>query len=60
MRRFAFAALVATALVAPVQAQDMMSAQDFVNMAASGDMFEIQSSELALERASAQPVKDFA
>ena len=34
--------------------------QDFVNMAASSGMFEVQSSELALERAGSDEVKDFA
>lgn len=37
-----------------------MSAQDFVNEAASGGMFEVQSSELALERAQGDEVKAFA
>lgn len=40
-------------------AQDM-SAQDFVNEAASGGLFEVQSSQLALERAQADAVKTFA
>ncbi len=60
MRRLAFAAFVATAFIAPVQAQDMMSAQDFVTMAASSDMFEIQSSQLAMENGSSDSVKQFA
>ncbi len=60
MRRFAFAALVATAFVAPVQAQDMMSAQDFVTMAASSDMFEIQSSQLALQASQNPAVQSYA
>lgn len=34
--------------------------QDFVNQAASSGMFEVRSSELALERASSTEVKDFA
>lgn len=34
--------------------------QDFVNQAASSGMFEVQSSELALERAGSDEVKDFA
>src|SRR3712207_3257930 len=59
MRRFAFAAFIAAVLAGPAAAQQM-SAQDFVNMAASSDMFEIQSSQRALEQAQAQNVKDFA
>lgn len=35
-------------------------AEEFVTMAASGNMFEIQSSELAVNQAEAQEVKDFA
>lgn len=34
--------------------------QDFVNQAASSGMFEVQSSELALERGTGAAVKDFA
>lgn len=37
-----------------------MSAQDFAATAASSDMFEIQSSELALEKAQSDQVKEFA
>jgi putative membrane protein len=59
MRRFAFAAFMATALAGPAFAQQM-SAQDFVNMAAVGGMFEVQSSELALTKSQDQAVKDFA
>jgi putative membrane protein len=59
MRRFAFAAFIATALAGPAFAQQM-SAQDFVNMAASSDMFEIQSSQLAVEQGQTDNVKEFA
>ena len=37
-----------------------LSAQEFVTMAASSDMFEIQSSQLALENAKNEDVKQFA
>ncbi len=59
MRRFAFAAFIATALAGPAFAQQM-SAQDFVNMAAVGGMFEVQSSQLALNKTQDNRVRDFA
>src|SRR5215213_4422114 len=59
MRRFVFAAFIATALAGSAFAQQM-SAQDFVNMAAVGGMFEVQSSQVALEKGQEQAVKDFA
>lgn len=37
-----------------------MAPQDFVDKAASGGMFEVQSSELAMDRSQNQSVKDFA
>lgn len=37
-----------------------INAQDFASAAASSDMFEIQSSELALQKAQSAEVKDFA
>jgi putative membrane protein len=37
-----------------------MSAQDFATMAASSDMLEIRSSELALQKSQTAAVKDFA
>ena len=37
-----------------------LSAQEFVTMAASSDMFEIQSSQLALEKAQDDDLKEFA
>jgi putative membrane protein len=37
-----------------------MSAQDFATMAASSDLFEIQSSEMALQKAESAEVKEFA
>jgi putative membrane protein len=40
-------------------AQDM-TAQEFVNQAASGGLFEVQSSELALERSQSSEVQEFA
>ena len=40
-------------------AQDM-TAQEFVNQAASGGLFEVQSSELALERSQSTEVQEFA
>jgi putative membrane protein len=53
-------AVAAIAFVAPAVAQDAMSAQSYVAMAASSDMFEIQSSQLALEKAQSADVKQFA
>ena len=37
-----------------------LSAQEFVTMAASSDMFEIQSSQLAMQNAKDADVKEFA
>ena len=37
-----------------------MTAQDFVNQAASGGLFEVQSSELALQRSQNADVQQFA
>ena len=37
-----------------------MTAQDFVNQAASGGLFEVQSSELALQRSQDAKVQEFA
>jgi putative membrane protein len=64
---------ICMALVAPAMAQSPTertgvnsligispSTQDFVTEAASGDMFEIQSSQIALQKTSDQAVKDFA
>jgi putative membrane protein len=51
------ALLVGSAGIAFAQA---MSAQDFVDQAASGGMFEVQSSELALERSQNADVQAFA
>lgn len=42
------------------QAQPDQSTRDFVNKAAIGDMYEIQSSRLAVERSTVEPVKQFA
>lgn len=52
-----FAAFSATAQDA---ASEPMTAQQFADAAASSNMFEIQSSELALERATAAQVQEFA
>ena len=52
------AAATAMALAVPAFAAD--SAQDFVDKAAVGGMFEVQTSKIAQEKASDQSVKDFA
>lgn len=44
----------------PALAQEAADAQHFVNMATSSNMFEIQSSELALKKAQTEPAKAFA
>lgn len=59
MRMLVHAAAFTLAAAGLAAAQDM-SAQDFVSEAASGGMFEVQSSELALERAQGDEVKAFA
>lgn len=71
MKRHLLFATVAFSLLTPMAlAQDAdtqmteqmanLSAQEFVTMAASSDMFEIQSSQLALEKAQSDDVKEFA
>lgn len=73
MKRSLLAAVAAVALLAPVTlatAQDsnqsgamtmqVSSAEEFMMMAAMSDMFEIESSELALENAQSEDVKEFA
>jgi putative membrane protein len=71
MKRHLLLASVAFSLLSPIAvAQDAnsqlteqfanLSAQEFVAMAASSDMFEIQSSQLALENARSDEVKEFA
>ena len=59
MRTFILAAAFSMAGAGLAFAQ-AMSAQDFVNEAASGGMFEVQSSQLALERGQGDEVKAFA
>lgn len=53
------AAASVLAFALPALAQPM-SAEDFAAMAASSDLFEIQSSELAKEKGEADAVKEFA
>jgi len=63
MKRTLFFAAAAVALfTGPVAIAQMAPppAQEFVTMAASSDMFEIQSSTAALERAESAEVKQFA
>ncbi len=55
----AAAAALMIAVAAPALAQQM-TAQDFVAEAASSDMFEIRSSEFALDRAQSEEVRAFA
>jgi len=55
------ATTIAFALVATMAvAQDRMSPQDFATMAASSDMFEIESSQLALQKSQSDDLKQFA
>jgi len=56
----AFAAAVVLCSVGHTVKADEMSSQDFANKAASSDMFEIQSSELALQKSQNADVKEFA
>jgi len=58
MKKFLIAAAFALASL-PASAQDM-TAQQFVMMAAQSDMFEIESSQLALTKAENAEVKEFA
>lgn len=62
MSRTLFLSAVASAaiLAAPVVAQTPASTQDFLNKAAPSNQFEIESSELALERADDDDVRAFA
>lgn len=59
MKHMLLAAAFGLAGLGQAFAQDM-SPQDFVNEAASGGMFEVQSSQLALERSQNADVKAFA
>lgn len=53
--------LATVLLAAPTLAQDNPTdPQQFVNMATSSNMFEIESSKLALEKAETAPAKEFA
>src|SRR5690349_2649834 len=63
MRTVVAASIAALFFSGSVFAQDpvvVTQPQAFVDMAASSNMFEIESSKLALEKASTQPAKDFA
>ena len=67
MRTLALSAALALASLAPVIAQEVNAggargiiAQDFVNQAASGGLFEIRSSELALQRSQDERTRAFA
>ncbi len=59
MKRILMAAAVSMLATAPAFAQ-MMTAQDFVTRAASSNMFEIQSSEMALDQSQNAAVQQFA
>ena len=54
------AAMITFATTSVFAQQAAISAQDYVAMAASSDMFEIRSSQLALENAQSADVKSFA
>lgn len=67
MRTLVLSAALALAGLGPAPAQEVTAggaqgiiAQDFVNQAASGGLFEIRSSELALQRAQGAGVRSFA
>lgn len=60
MKRFIAAGAASLFCLGAAAFAQAPAAQDFVNQAASGGMFEVQSSELALERASGDAVKAFA
>lgn len=59
MRSIVFAGALCLVGMGAAHAQGM-AAQDFVNNAASGGMFEVQSSELALERSQNAGIQGFA
>jgi putative membrane protein len=54
------AALLGVSAIAAAHAQPPANAQDFVTNAAIGGMFEVQSSQLALDKAHGKDVKGFA
>lgn len=67
MRRLVLSAALALAGLAPALGQEVAAggaqgiiAQDFANQAASGGLFEMKSSELALQRAQDDGVRSFA
>lgn len=59
-RTFLASLATATAMILAVPAFAADSAQDFVDKAAAGGMFEVDSSKIAQDRAQNQSVKDFA
>src|SRR5690349_10191595 len=54
------AALAFSAAALAQEANAVTTPQEFAAMAAGSNMFEIESSKLALQKASLQPTKDFA
>lgn len=67
MRTLVLSAVLALAGLAPAIAQEVTAggaqgiiAQDFVNRAASGGLFEVRSSELALQRSQDDAIRGFA
>ena len=61
MRTYILAAAFATtAMIGAAQAQPPMTAQKFVDNAAIGGMFEVKSSEVALQKGHGKDVKSFA
>lgn len=67
MRTLALSAALALAGLAPAQAQEVNAggaqgilAQEFVNQAGSGGLFEVSSSELALQRSQDEGIRAFA
>ncbi|PLU74096.1 hypothetical protein BMJ21_04210, partial [Sinorhizobium medicae] len=60
MRMLKIAAAVAFLASAPCVAAQQISSEEFVTMAASSDMFEIQSSQLAVANSKQDSVRQFA
>lgn len=60
MRMLKIAAAVAFLASAPYVAAQQISSEEFVTMAASSDMFEIQSSQLAVANSKQDGVRQFA
>lgn len=60
MRMFKIAVAAALLTGAPYVYAQQISSEEFVTMAASSDMFEIQSSQLAMQNSKQDSVRQFA